>query len=155
MNDKKAFLKTFFPESVEDIQLTTLDLDISNLTLCDVMRNVNKTFPVNSRDRFAIVDGKKVVSVICKSDLISPANGIILVFGHNTQIRTESRNYIIISIDESDIKNEESINSINNDIIMYLAKLLRGGVRNFDEFFNRYLYNDYERLRFEDVDDEY
>ena len=33
MNDKKAFLKTFFPESVEDIQLTTLDLDTANQIL--------------------------------------------------------------------------------------------------------------------------
>ena len=155
MNDKKAFLKTFFPESVEDIQLTTLDLDTANLTLCDIMRNVNQTFPINSRDRFEIIDGRKVVAVICKSDLISPANGIILIFGHDTPISTESRNYILISIDETDIKEEETINNINNDIVMYLAKLLRGGVRNFDEFYNRYLYNDYERYRFDEDDDEY
>lgn len=154
MNDKKSFLKAFFPESVEDIQLTTLDLDTTNLTIADIMRNINKTYPINSRDRFDIIDGRKIIAVICKSDLISPANGIILIFGHNVPVQTVSKNYVLITIDEADIRDESTINSINNDIIIYLAKLFRGGVRNFDEFFNRYLYNDYERLQFEDDYDE-
>ena len=150
MKDKKSFIKSFFPNSVEDVHLTTLDLDSSNLTLCDVLRNVNRTFPINSQDRFAIRDGRKVVTIICKSDLISPANGIVLIIAHNAEIQTVSRNYVLISVDEEDIVSEKSLNRINNDIILYLAKLLRGAVRNFDEFFNKHLYNDYEELQDDD-----
>ena len=147
MQDKKGFIKSFFPESVEDLQLLSIDLEITGLTLCDILRNINKTFPANSKDRYDIKDGTKVVAVICKSELISPISGIILVIGNSSiTINTESRNYILISIDEKDISDEDTLDDINTQIILYLAKLMRGKVSSFDEFLKKSLYNDYEDL---------
>ena len=154
MNDKKAFIKTFFPESVNDIQIVYMNLDQNGLTLCDILRNINKFFPINSSDRFDMIDGKKVVAVICRSDLIEPVNGIILLISHNIEIRTQSKNYILISVDEEDIRDEESLNEINDGITMYLAKLLQGRVLSFEDFYVRHVYNDYEKERYEDDDDE-
>lgn len=154
MNDKKNFIKTFFPESVTDIQLVYMNLDQNGLTLCDILRNINRFFPLNSRDRFEMVDGKKVVAVICRSDLIEPINGIILLISHEVEIQTQSKNYVLISVDEEDIRDEDSLNDVNDQITMYLAKLMRGRVLNFDEFYVRHIYNDYEKKRFDDDDDE-
>ena len=147
MQDKKGFIKSFFPESVENLQLLSIDLEITGLTLCDILRNINKTFPTNSKDRYDIKDGTKVVAVICKSELISPLSGIILIVGNSKlTIHTESRNYVLISIDEKDISDEDVLDEINTDIILYLAKLMRGKVEAFDEFLKKSLYNDYEDL---------
>lgn len=147
MRDKRSFIQSFFPPSVEDLQLISIDLEITGLTLCDILRNINKTFPENSRDRYDIRDGKKVVAVICKSELIYPLSGIILmVSGADVNVNAESKNYILISVDELDIRDEDTLNKINTEIIMFLAKLLRDRLPTFDEFFKKSLYNDYEDL---------
>ena len=150
MNDKKKFIKSFFPSTVTDVQLVHMDLDQTGLTLCDILRGINTVFPENSSGRYDMIDGRKVVAVICRSDLIEPINGIILLVSHGVEIQTSSLSYILITVDESDIKNEEALNSINNSISMYLAKELRNKVANFDEFYIKHIYNDYEDLQYED-----
>ena len=155
MNDKKQFIKSFFPPSVTDIQLVHMDLDQTGLTLCDILRGINTVFPDNSSGRYDMIDGHKVVAVICRSDLIEPINGIILLVSHGVEIHTSSLSYILITVDERDIKTEESLNAINNSIAMYLAKELRNKVVNFDEFYVKYVYNDYEERQYDDdFDDE-
>lgn len=154
MNDKKTFIKSFFPDTVEDVRIVPIDLDVAGLTLCDILRNINSTFHPNTQDRFAMIDGRMIVAVICRSDLIEPLNGIVLLVGRDVTLFTESKNYILVSVDERDIKEEDRLNEINDSIIMYLAKLLRGCVRNFDEFYNVHLYNDYEELQYEEDDDD-
>lgn len=154
MNDKKAFIKTFFPDTVEDIQLVYMNLDQNKLTFCDILRNINRYFPSNSKDRNDMRDGKKVVAVICRSDLIEPLNGIVLLISHDVQIRAESKSYVLISIDEEDIATEDSLNDVNEEITVYLAKLIREAVVNFDEFYLRHIYNDYELLRYDEEDED-
>lgn len=146
MYDKKKFLKEFLPDSVEDLQLIHIDLEMTGLTLVDILRNINKAFPQNSKDRYAMIDGKKLIAVICKSDLIYPISGIILLVGGDLDIRIQSRNYVLISVNEADIASEDRLNSINNDVMVYLAKMLMPNVKAFNEFSNRSLYNDYEEL---------
>ena len=36
---KQEFVKTFLPESVRDISFAQIDLDITDLSLADVLRN--------------------------------------------------------------------------------------------------------------------
>lgn len=146
MYDKKKFLKEFLPDSVEDLQLIHIDLEMTGLTLVDILRNINKAFPQNSKDRYAMIDGKKLIAVICKSDLIYPISGIILLVGGDLDIRIQSRNYVLISVNEADIASEDRLNSINNDVMVYLAKMLMPNVKAFNEFSNRSLYNDYEEI---------
>lgn len=146
MYDKKKFLMSFLPESVEDLKVIHIDLELTGLTLCDILRNINKSFPKNSKDRYDMMDGKKLIAVICKSDLLYPISGIILLVGGNLDIRIKSRNYVLISVNEADIVDEETLDHVNTDIMVYLAKTLMPYVKAFNEFSNRSLYNDYERL---------
>lgn len=146
MYDKKKFLMEFLPDSIEDLQLVQIDLEMTGLTLVDILRNINRAFPKNSKDRYAMIDGKKLVAVICKSDLLYPISGIILLVGGDLDIRIKSKNYVLISVNEADISSEEKLNSINNDVMVYLAKQLMPNVKAFNEFSNRSLYNDYEEL---------
>ena len=146
MYDKKKFLMSFLPEYVEDLKVIHIDLELTGLTLCDILRNINKSFPKNSKDRYDMMDGKKLIAVICKSDLLYPVSGIILLVGGNLDIRIKSRNYVLISVNEADIVDEETLDHVNTDIMVYLAKTLMPYVKAFNEFSNRSLYNDYERL---------
>ena len=146
MYDKKKFLMSFLPESVEDLKVIHIDLELTGLTLCDILRNINKSFPKNSKDRYDMMDGKKLIAVICKSDLLYPISGIILLVGGSLDIRIKSRNYVLISVNEADIVDEETLDHVNTDIMVYLAKTLMPYVKAFNEFSNRSLYNDYERL---------
>lgn len=144
MYDKKKFLMSFLPDSIEELQLVQIDLEMTSLTLCDVLRNINTTFPANSHDRYKMKDGKKLIAVICKSELLFPISGIILLVGGNLDIHIESRNYVLISVDEADITTEEDLNEVNNDILGYLAKTALPVCKTFVEFCNRSIYNDYE-----------
>lgn len=146
MYDKKKFLMSFLPESVEDLQLIHIDLEMTGLTLCDILRNINKAFPKNSKDRYAMIDGKKLIAVICKSELLYPIAGIILLVGGDLKIQIQSKNYVLMSVNEADIGDEETLNEINNNIMIYLARELMPNVKAFNEFSNRSLYNDYEEL---------
>ena len=146
MYDKKKFLMSFLPESVEDLKVIHIDLELTGLTLCDILRNINKSFPKNSKDRYDMMDGKKLIAVICKSELLYAISGIILLVGGNLDIRIKSRNYVLISVNEADIADEETLDHVNTDIMVYLAKTLIPYVKAFNEFSNRSLYNDYERL---------
>lgn len=150
MNDKKNFIKTFLPESVNDLQLVHIDLDQTGLTICDILRNINKVFPINSRDRHEMIDGHKVIAVICRSDLIEPIHGIVLIVAHDIDIQTESKKYILITVDEEDIRNEDDLNEVNDSIFMYLMKTIREDVLNFNDFYLKHLYNDYEREKYEE-----
>ena len=150
MNDKKTFIKTFLPESVSDLQLVHIDLDQTGLTICDILRNINKVFPINSRDRHEMIDGHKVIAAICRSDLLEPIHGIVLIISHDIDIQTESKKYVLITVDEGDIRNEDDLNEVNDAIFMYLMNTIRDNVLNFNEFYLKHLYNDYEREKYED-----
>ena len=45
MHDKKDFIRQYLPNTIEDIHIVQIDLDITGLTLCDILRNINITFP--------------------------------------------------------------------------------------------------------------
>ena len=144
MYDYINFILSLLDPEPEDLELVQIDLDIADITICDILRNLNKIYPNNCRDRFAMKDGKKVVAVICKSDLLEPISGIVLVIGKDPTINTKTRNYLILSIDESFISNEDSINALNDDMTKYMIETISQGIPLFNKFYCRYVYNDYE-----------
>ena len=139
MYDKKNFIKSLLDPEPEDLELVQIDLDIADITICDILRNLNKIYPNNCRDRFAMKDGKKVVAVICKSDLLEPISGIVLVIGKDPTINTKTRNYLILSIDESFISNEDSINALNDDMTKYMIETISQGIPLLKKFYCRYV----------------
>ena len=146
MHDKKAFLLSLMDPKPEEIELVQLDLDIGDITLCDVLRNFNTLFPENCRARYEIRDGHKVYAIICKSDYLQPLHAIVLLIGHDPTINCESKNYLVLSIDEMDIIDEAKINKLNNDITRYLVDTIMPYVPEFEKFYCKYIYNDYEDL---------
>lgn len=144
MHDKKAFIKSLMNPEPESIEIVQINLDISDITICDILRNFNTVFPENCRDRFEMRDGKKVYTIICKSDYLQPLTGIIILIGKDPDINVECRNYLVLSIDESDIVSEKRINELNDGITRYMLESVAKIMPNFEKFYCRYMYNDYE-----------
>ena len=144
--DKLDFLKKSLTNEIDDLKLITIDLDKTGLTICDILRNINKSYPINGRNRNNMIDGKLAVVVFCKSELLFPLYGIILVVGHDISIKNESSRYLLISVDECDIVNDKKLTEVNTNMMLYIAKCLREtGSKNYLEFSNRSLYFDYEQ----------
>lgn len=146
MHDKKAFLLSLMNPRPDSMELVQIDLDIDDITICDILRNFNKLFPENCRDRFEIRDGKKVYAIVCKSDYLHPFNGIVILIGHDLILNAQCSRYLILSLDESDITTEDRINRINDGITKYLISDAANGIPEFEKFYCRYMYNDYEML---------
>lgn len=151
MINKEDFIRSFLPEEVKDVQFVQIDLDITNLSIPDILRNINKTFPKNSRERNRIMSGEKVISILCKSKTITPYNGIILmVCGGETDIAIVSRKYIVMGIGEDKITDETIMNETINKISLFMAKVYKDSMPSFHDFYVKYLYNDYEMYEDDD-----
>ena len=146
MYDKKGFIKGLLSPPPDEIELIQLDLETADITICDIFRNFNKLLPANCRERYEIKNGKKVYAFICKSELLNPLSGIIFIIGHNCQVNTSSRNYVIMSINESDISDESRINKVNDAITEYMLATVATYIPEFEKFYCRYVYNDYEQV---------
>lgn len=144
MNVKDKIKELIIPEP-EDLEIVQINLDIKDITICDIFRNFNTLFPYNSQDRFEMRDGKKVYAIILRSVYLDPLTGIVLLLGNNTDINAECRNYVILSINERELKDEISIHNINEIITKYLIDRIEKVCPNFPKFFVKYVYNDYEK----------
>lgn len=142
---KQEFVKTFLPDTVESINFAQIDLDISDLSLADVLRNANKTFPKNSRIRNAIASGHHAVGILCKTELLYPLSGILLIItGNDTEIEIVSRNYIVIAVQEDSITNDDDIKVILDDITKYIVTSFKDSIEKFEEFYVKFIYDAYE-----------
>lgn len=151
-NFKQEFIQSFLPETVDDICSAQIDLDISDLSIADVLRNINKTFPLNSRNRNSIANGELAVTVLCKSDTLYPISGIFLVIvGKGIKIEVMSKNYIVIGVSEENIKTDEGIKSIIDNITKYLIANFKDFLQKFNDFYVKFVFDDYESI--EEYDD--
>ena len=145
---KMDALKEFLPESVESFIHAQIDLDITNLTISDVLRNFNKAYPRNTIEREQISAGRTVYGVLCKSEYLFPLKGVLLfITGGNVDLNITSRKFAVVSIDESDILTETRIMDVNDNLSVYLAKNYKEYIADFDMFYNRFMYNAYEAER--------
>ena len=139
------FLKQFFPETVSYIQYTQINLDNTDLSIADILRNLNTLYPLNSKIRMQIEDGITVIGILCKSDTIEPYNGIFLFVGkEGMKIKIASSRYIVLFISEDKILDEDGIIESTNKITDYLIKNYSGKLDNLSDLYKKYIYNESE-----------
>ena len=155
MTTKQEFVKKFLPDSVENINFVQIDLDISDLSISDILRNVNRTFPKNSRTRNMIASGTYAVGILCKSELLYPLSGLLLIItGGDNKIEIVSRNYIVIGVQEDMITNDDNIKRVIDGITRYLIESFKDSFDAFNEFYVKYVYDQYEMEAYRDEDEE-
>ena len=154
---KQEFVKTFLPDTVKNINFAQINMDISDLSLADIIRNANKTFPKNSRIRNAIASGSNAVGILCKTELLYPLSGLLLIItGNDTDIEVVSKNYVVITIQEDKITNDDDIKHIIDGITKYFVKEFKDSISKFHEFYAKFVYDEYEmESEMEDYDDIY
>lgn len=149
MLNKVEFIRTFFSDSVKEIHFVQIDLDITDLSIADILRNVNKTFPSNTRERNKIISGDKVVGILCKSKYLDPMTGLmLLICGRDIEINAISKNYILIGVNEAKIINDDVIAEVLDNITKYMIKEFNNCIDSFNDFYVKYVYDI-------DSDDEY
>lgn len=142
---KEAFIKTFLPDTIKDINFAQIDMDITDLALADILRNVNKTFPKNSHIRNAIASGNHAVGILCKTELIYPLSGLLLIVtGDDNIIELISKNYLVISVQEDDLTSDEKIKQILENITKYIIVEFKDSIEKFHEFYAKFIYDEYE-----------
>ena len=142
---KEAFIKTFIPDTIKDINFAQIDMDITDLALADILRNVNKTFPKNSHIRNAIASGNHAVGILCKTELIYPLSGLLLIVtGDDNIIELISKNYLVISVQEDDLTSDEKIKQILENITKYIIVEFKDSIEKFHEFYAKFIYDEYE-----------
>lgn len=138
-------VKRMVPETVESISFVKIDLDITDLSIADILRNIDKTFPKNSRDRNMIASARMVVAVLCKSTLLRPLDGLILIISDNgARIQIESKNYIVVSVSEDTISDKNKIMDMLDRFTTYLIHNYGEKVESFKDFYMKYIFDDYE-----------
>lgn len=145
VSNKHEFIKTFLPSNIDDISFAQIDLDISDLAIADILRNINKVFPKNSRNRNSIASGNMIVAVLCKSELLYPISGLLLlVTDSEINLELVSKNYIIISVPEGNITNDDDIKLVLTNVTKYLIGNFKDTLKNFNDFYVKFVYDMYE-----------
>ena len=145
VENKVDFLKSFLPDSVKDIDFTQINLDITDLSFSDILRNLNKLYPPNSRNRNAIEMGEMALGVLCKTETLDPYSGVfLLVCQKELDVNILSRNYIVLCISEQRIRTETSLMELMEDITGYLIKNYYESMRNLPDFYRKFVYNESE-----------
>ena len=156
IENKIDFLKNFLPQSVKDIDFTQINLDITDLSFSDILRNLNRLYPPNSRNRNAIENGEMALGILCKTDTLEPYNGVfLLVCKQDLDVNILSKNYIVLCISEQRIKTEHSLVELMDDITKFLINNYYDSMKNLPDFYRKYVYNESELYEDEYVSDDY
>lgn len=142
MHSKTEFLKTFLPEECEDISFVQIDLDITDLSIADVLRNLNTAYAPNTRTRNAIASGRKAVGILCKSETLEPLNGMFLIVTADwIGVEVVSKDYIVMSIPEGKIRTETDLKGLLDKIQGYLIHNFNNVIEDFTNFYVKYVYD--------------
>ena len=57
IQSKEEFIRSFLPDEVENIDLTQFNMNSTDLGLADILWNLNKSYPYNTRRKNAIMSG--------------------------------------------------------------------------------------------------
>lgn len=138
-------LKEVLPEKVQHIHMAIVDMDITLLSIADIVRNINRTFPKNTATRNAIANGTMAVAVLCKSELLKPISGLIIVItNEESQLRIKSKNYIVLSVDEHTIDSADKIMDMLDGFTNYLITNYGTLIPSFEKFYTLFVYDAYE-----------
>lgn len=149
---KAEFIARLLPNTYEEVKYLQLDLDVTDLGIADILRNVNKSFPKNSKDRNRIASSEKAITILCKSELLEPVAGILLIIcGENSdEINIFSSNYMVLTISESFISSDRGIAIIIEKITDYLVSNFKEEIADFATLYSKFIYDPSD----EDEDDE-
>ena len=138
-------LREILPSTVDDIHMAIVDLDITMLSVADILRNINRTFPANSSMRNKIADGKMAVAVLCKTDLIKPYRGmVIIVVADGADVDINSNDFIVLGVSEKTIAEEEKIIDMLDSFTSYLIKNYARYIQTFEKFYTLHIYDAFE-----------
>ena len=142
---RMKMLQEILPPTVNDIHMAIVDLDITMLSVADILRNIHRTFPPNSSMRNKIADGKMAVAVLCKSDLIKPYRGmIIMVTAEGSDVEIRSKEYIVLGVSEQTIANDDKILDMLDSFTSYLIKNYARDIPAFEKFYTIHVYDAFE-----------
>ena len=144
IQSKEEFIKSFLPDEVEKIELTQINMDITDLGLADILRNLNKLYPYNTRSRNAIISGKTVVGVLCRTDTLSPLSGLfILICADHLIDKFEmmATNYLVLCLSEKTMRSDDEINKAISGLTNYLVVNYRDTIKNISDFYRRFVYD--------------
>lgn len=143
---KNEFIKSFLPNTISDVEFIQLNLDVTDLSIPDILRNLNKMYPLNSRVRNAIISGTTAIAILCKTDTLDPLKGLfILVTNDDIEFEMYSSNYIVLSISENNIRTTEALIDVIDRITRYLAKNeFNDYMFNLHNFYRKFVYNEDE-----------
>lgn len=150
--NRSEFIKSFLPDEVENIELTQINLDITDLGLGDILRNLNKIYPANTRTRNAIISGRTVVAVLCKTATLSPLSGLfILIASDKLKFELMSTSYLIVCLSETALRSEDEMNNAIYNLTDYLVDNYRDTIKNLPDFYRKFIYDPSDM----DDDDDY
>lgn len=144
-NAKYQMLREIFPEKVKQVNFAIIDMDVTMLSIGDILRNIDRNFLKNSSMRNAIANGQMAVAVLCQTELIKPLNGLIIVVcddGSNINIR--SKDYIVMGVSESTISSEDRILDMLDKLTTYLIQNYGDIIQSFEKFYTYFIYDAYE-----------
>lgn len=154
IESKQEFIKTFLPYDIEDINYAQIDLDVSDLSIADILRNVNTTFPKNSRNRNKIASGNLAIAILCKSELLYPMDGLLLIISNDeSKIELVSKNYIVLVISEDKITNDDDIKEVVDHITKYIVSQFKDSLEDFNKFYVKFIYDEDEMYMNDNYED--
>ena len=150
--DKKDFIREFLPDSIQDVSYAQIDLDISDMSISDILRNINRTYPKNSKCRNQISSGQLAVAVMCKSEYMYPLRGLLILVANTSRpVELVSKDYIIMTVSDDDISKEENIIHIISAFTKYLIDNFANVFDQFQEFYVKYVYDPEEDSEWDEI----
>ena len=144
IQSKEEFIRSFLPDEVENIELTQIKMDITDLGLADILRNLNKMYPYNTRSRNSIISGKTVVGVLCRTQTLSPLSGLfILICADHLIDKFEmmATNYLVLCLSEKTMRSDDAINNAIYNLTDYLITNYRDTINNLSDLYRRFIYD--------------
>ena len=144
IQSKEEFIRSFLPDEVENIELTQINMDITDLGLADILRNLNKLYPYNTRSRNAIISGKTVVGVLCRTETLAPLSGLFILICADQIIdkfEMMATNYLVLCLSEKTMRSDEKINNAISDLTNYLVVNYNDTIKSLSNFYRKFIYD--------------
>ena len=144
IQSKEEFIRSFLPDEVENIELTQINMDITDLGLADILRNLNKMYPYNTRSRNSIISVKTVVGVLCRTQTLSPLSGLFILICADRLIdkfEMMATNYLVLCLSEKTMRSDDAINNAIYNLTDYLIANYRDIIKNISDFYRKYIFD--------------
>ena len=144
-SEKYSMLREIFPEDIKQVHFANVDMDVTMLSIADILRNINRSFPANTSARNAMANGTMAVAVLCRTKLLKPVKGLIIVVTRDSsEINIRSKDYVVLAISENTISSDVKIMDMLDKFTTYLIKNYGDIITSFKEFYTLYVYDAYE-----------